>query len=1276
MLVARCAFLLQLGLLITLRISAQSSLPLIYQATLGTGEQGATNLELDLPSGMCLGQQNTLLVADRGNNRIQVYDSAFEYLTTLEHDFSSPADIAQGPNGTLYVADRYHDRIQIFDSAYQHLGELSNVLGHTPHADFNDPVGVALDAQGNIYVADYRNDRIQIFSNSLDYLGTLAGSSQDPISKPTSVCVDPRTQDIIVADYGNDRVLIYDKHYQLKKTLGGATSVNAELFTDPYGVVVDKAGVLYVSDQKHRVQAFNRLYEPLFSIGTGRIGTNDSTLKYPAGLAVDALNRLYIADFHNHRVQVFTPPAPEVRLSSSASEWTNEDYSLRFTFNKEVVGFSAQRIRLTNAVLSPLNTTDSIVFQAVVSPLSDGQVAVEVPAGAVLDHRGVANPQASLHQLTFDTHPPRVELIPTAQENSFADTLLLTLSLSEQTTGIDPAAIKLHNASLDTLLAPDLHFERLHWGDELSGGYDLAVDSRGRLFVTVGEHYIQIYDENLVLEKIIGGSHTPELVLKGPQSIFLDQEDRLYMAEPDSFRVRVFDDQQNLIRTFYPGRLIDIDQGYVGRPRRITRDSKGTTFLIGKNSNYIQVFDQEFNYLTTLGDLDQGGGNDRFKGPRGMTVDQNDYLYVADQSNNRVQIYDSALQYHATLETPSPYDVSVDQAGNIYVVSFFRHSLRTFNQAHELIDVIGTDDQLIPEGTFHFPRSVVHNDQGDVYVMDTYNREIEKYTNAADHQLVVRRTTPGPMGVTIKAGTIHDLAGNTNEQTVSHFVSYPTPPTLTLSTAQKEYINEPLIVRVSANEPVSGFDTSDVVLQNATLSTITTTDSLTFTLQVTPNAEGEVRITIPQGAVSNPYGYTNDEVLTYRVVYDTVSPSVRISSVSEDSSNQVSINFSEPVRGFTLDELHLRHGAVMQVSTEDSVTFIATLTQTDHQQALVYVLAGAVRDAAGNLNQGSDTLYLPAVALPPPLDTLHAVEIRFAEADATYFPATVHLYHSADQRYSLLLSQQVSSPSDSVWFDELLQGVYTIGIQPDDTSRLSSYYRGQLILAEANSILIQQDTSVVYHFPSLPSSPAIGSGTLSGVLVSDSSASNGRIMIGTSSAQGEPLSGVATYLLIASSHQLLARSITNQHGAFSFTNLPAGEYIFRADYQGLPMESQSSRITIGANGDAKVVTVVAGSTIKIIELPSAELITAVQQTGSVHQIHHYPNPVSDALRIDHPPEWLGGTIDVVNALGEIIETHPITERFSTVRFDRHDAGFYVIVLTRNEQRVSFRVLRQ
>ena len=89
------------------------------------------------------------------------------------------------------------------------------------------------------------------------------------------------------------------------------------------------------------------------------------------------------------------------------------------------------------------------------------------------------------------------------------------------------------------------------------------------------------------------------------------------MAEPDSFRVRVLDDQQNLIRTFYPGRLIDIDQGYVGRPRRITRDSKGTTFLIGKNSNYIQVFDQEFNYLTTLGDLDQGEETIGSKAPGG-----------------------------------------------------------------------------------------------------------------------------------------------------------------------------------------------------------------------------------------------------------------------------------------------------------------------------------------------------------------------------------------------------------------------------------------------------------------------------------------------------------------------------------------------------------------------------------------------------------------------------------------------------------------------------------
>ena len=675
--------------------------------------------------------------------------------------------------------------------------------------------------------------------------------------------------------------------------------------------------------------------------------------------------------------------------------------------------------------------------------------------------------------------------------------------------------------------------------------------------------------------------------------------------------------------------------------------------------------------------MDHGSDADRFYGPRGMTVDEHDYLYIADQYNDRIQIYDSAFRYHATLETPSPYDVATDRLGNIYVVSFFHHSLRTYNQAHELVDVVGTADPRLSYGTFRFPRAVVHNGGEDVFIMDTDNRKIQKYTNSVDYQLLLRRTTAGPVRVSVEAGVVHDLAGNPNQQAVHHTVSYPVPPKLFLSADRQGYTNRPFALKVIANEPVAGFVAADVELTNATLFAMSTPDSLTFTLLVAPGSEGEVLVKIPAGAVVNPYGYTNEAVLTYQVVYDTLSPSVQLTSLAEDTSHRVSISFSETVSGFTAEGIQVQHATVDNLRTSDSITFVATLVRADQQEAQLHVLAEAARDASGNFSTGSDTLYLPPVAAPPPVDTLHVIMVNFMKADTLNFPCTVRLYEKSNQQFRMLVSQRISSNSDSVTFNDLMSGQYMIGVEPDDTARFPAYYNQQVTLSEADIITLRQDTSIVYRFLTPPPTPAAAGGTLQGVLVSDTTASNGRIMVGTASPQGEPLSGVATYLIVPSSGEIQARSVTNKHGQFKFTNLPTGEYLFKADHNGLPLDEQTNRISILSTSAALSVTVVAGNTIQIVDRSSPDQVTAVEQKFEAEQlIHHYPNPVEDVLRIDLYSKWLGGTIEVINPLGKVVLTERITTQSTAIRLDKYNAGVYIIALTQGAQRESFRIIKR
>ncbi len=75
-------------------------------------------------------------------------------------------------------------------------------------------------------------------------------------------------------------------------------------FKRPYGIAVDGAGNVYVADaHNHRVQVFN--INGQFLRKWSSEGTADGQFKIPQGIAVDGAGNVYVADTHNHRVQVF-----------------------------------------------------------------------------------------------------------------------------------------------------------------------------------------------------------------------------------------------------------------------------------------------------------------------------------------------------------------------------------------------------------------------------------------------------------------------------------------------------------------------------------------------------------------------------------------------------------------------------------------------------------------------------------------------------------------------------------------------------------------------------------------------------------------------------------------------------------------------------------------------------------------------------------------------------------------------------------------------------------
>ncbi|WP_124080246.1 6-bladed beta-propeller [Pigmentiphaga humi] len=124
------------------------------------GQWGYGPGEFRTPHDIVFDDQGRLLVADRGNMRIQVFDEAGKYLAEWKQ-YSRPSAIALA-NGKIYVADSESN------GTYAHPGwergirvgdyKTGEVLYRIPDVDnfkgTSSAEGVAVDAQGNIYAAE------------------------------------------------------------------------------------------------------------------------------------------------------------------------------------------------------------------------------------------------------------------------------------------------------------------------------------------------------------------------------------------------------------------------------------------------------------------------------------------------------------------------------------------------------------------------------------------------------------------------------------------------------------------------------------------------------------------------------------------------------------------------------------------------------------------------------------------------------------------------------------------------------------------------------------------------------------------------------------------------------------------------------------------------------------------------------------------------------------------------------------------------------------------
>ncbi|CAD0203307.1 unnamed protein product [Chrysodeixis includens] len=247
--------------------------------------EGQDEGQVSRPWGLCVDREGNIIVADRRNNRIQIFNSRGEFKTmfgskgTGPGEFDLPAGITTDTYGRIIVIDKDNHRVQVFTSSGNFIlkfGSFGKECGQ-----FQYPWDVAVNTLGNIVVTDTRNHRIQLFTSDGTYITKFVFEGANPAkmlkgpTTPRGVCFTT-SGNIIVSDFENHRLLMVDP--TLSKVLhcvGREGSGIGEL-NRPSGIVTDDDGRIIVADSKnHRVLVFTSELRILWAVDLKSPGLDD-----------------------------------------------------------------------------------------------------------------------------------------------------------------------------------------------------------------------------------------------------------------------------------------------------------------------------------------------------------------------------------------------------------------------------------------------------------------------------------------------------------------------------------------------------------------------------------------------------------------------------------------------------------------------------------------------------------------------------------------------------------------------------------------------------------------------------------------------------------------------------------------------------------------------------------------------------------------------------------------------------------------------------------------
>jgi hypothetical protein len=212
----------------------------------------------------------------------------------------------------------------------------------------------------------------------------------------------------------------------------------------------------------------------------------------------------------------------------------------------------------------------------------------------------------------------------------------------------------------------------------------------------------------------------------------------------------------------------------------------------------------------------------------------------------------------------------------------------------------------------------------------------------------------GAVTVDVAGGVAQDAAANVNTAAVQLSRNYDTaaPTVVISSTAPADTNVSPIPVTITFSENVTGFVVGDITVVNGTAGNFAGSGT-TYTADITPLGQGAVTVDVNAGVAADAATNVNTAAVQLSRVYDSIQPTVVISSTAPADTNvspiPVTITFSENVTGFVVGDITVVNGTAGNFAGSGT-TYTADITPLGQGAVTVDVNAGVGADAAANGN--------------------------------------------------------------------------------------------------------------------------------------------------------------------------------------------------------------------------------------------------------------------------------------------------------------------------------------